>query len=301
MAAIAYVTDEKMLEYHRYKGSDSIVFWRLSSKNFTGFKYGDLLFFLSKGAETKRSNEKGIVGYGCFTSRSNLSIDGMWRKYGTKTGYNTKNELYDAISKSCKSETLPSKINCLVLEKVMFFQSPVYLSQLGYEISNKLESFTYLDKNEGRQTLKILQAAQEVGIDLWSASQNENDDDSFHKQIVHYQIATMLENSQIVVSEKVSNRVYKMYSDENTEWINSGHYSFIKQANKNDLYYIYQPTKDAKESYYSLVGRLLTLKSSIEKEIEEKINLTVISTTTLNEIQRDILTNNNIHVEYVLD
>ena len=40
MAAIAYVTDEKMIEYHRFKGNDTIVFWRLSEKILVILKQG---------------------------------------------------------------------------------------------------------------------------------------------------------------------------------------------------------------------------------------------------------------------
>ena len=46
MGSIAYVTDEKMLAYHRLCRNQSILFWRLSNKKFTDFHKGDLLFFL---------------------------------------------------------------------------------------------------------------------------------------------------------------------------------------------------------------------------------------------------------------
>ncbi|MGN1399504.1 MAG: hypothetical protein ACI4WG_05870, partial [Erysipelotrichaceae bacterium] len=97
MAAIAYVTDEKMIEYHRFKGNDSIVFWRLSDKNFSDFKPGDLLFFLAKDIETKQTKEKGLIGYGCFKNSQSMSIDHLYKKYKDLTGYQTKNELVEAI------------------------------------------------------------------------------------------------------------------------------------------------------------------------------------------------------------
>ena len=53
MAAIAYVSDDKMLDFHRINGSQEIVFWRLSTKKFSSFQPGDLLFFLSKSYEHK--------------------------------------------------------------------------------------------------------------------------------------------------------------------------------------------------------------------------------------------------------
>ena len=160
MAAIAYVTDEKMIEYHRVNGSNSIVFWRLSTKKFSDFNIGDLLFFLSKDTTTKTRKEKGLVGYGRFVGSSSMAISTMWRKHRTKTGYISKKELYGAIEKSKKTKKMPEKINCLVLDRVVFFRNPIYLSDLGYKIPKNLESFTYLDKHEGQQTLRILEEAQ---------------------------------------------------------------------------------------------------------------------------------------------
>ncbi|HQB32151.1 MAG TPA: hypothetical protein PLI19_02350 [Erysipelotrichaceae bacterium] len=151
MAAIAYVTDEKMIEYHRVNGSNSIVFWRLSTKKFSGFNIGDLLFFLSKDNTTKTRKEKGLVGYGRFMGSSSMSITTMWRKHKSKTGYISKKELYDAIEKSKKTENMPEKIDCLVLDRVVFFRSPIYLSDLGYRISSNLESFTYWTSMKGNR------------------------------------------------------------------------------------------------------------------------------------------------------
>ena len=97
MASIAYVSDEKMLEYHRVNGSHEIVFWRLSTKKFSSFQQGDLLFFLSN---TGTSKEKGIVGYGCFVGEKQMSVDNLWKKHGTACGYNNKEELINAIIKT---------------------------------------------------------------------------------------------------------------------------------------------------------------------------------------------------------
>ena len=53
MASIAYITDKKMIEYHRLNGNHSINFWKPSNtKKISDFHNGDLLFFLAKGTET---------------------------------------------------------------------------------------------------------------------------------------------------------------------------------------------------------------------------------------------------------
>jgi len=298
MAAIAYVTDEKMLEYFRINGISSVVFWRLSSKNFSDFKPGDLLFFLSKDSGTKRRKEKGIVGYGCYTGRSSLSIDTIWKKYETKTGYSTKKELIEAIEKNCKTEELPKKIDCLSLEKVMFFQSPIYLSELGYSISNKLESFTYLDRNEGNQTLKILQEAKHIGLDPWSAMLGNGDEKIFGQQLVKYQISTVLE--EMGIENKVNNAedIYNEYADEDTEWLNQQRYAFISHEPFKHIFYIFDSNnQNLKDNYFKTIGYLSYLKQALSKMFKEKVDITLVSERELNTDQIKII--EKLGVEYI--
>ena len=70
MSSIAYVADEKMIEYHRLFGSRNINFWRLSSqKRFKDFKKGDLLFFYTRSEHSKK---KGFVGYAHYDSTERM-------------------------------------------------------------------------------------------------------------------------------------------------------------------------------------------------------------------------------------
>ncbi|MGI6607741.1 MAG: hypothetical protein ACOX1F_02000 [Erysipelotrichaceae bacterium] len=302
MAAIAYVTDEKMIEYHRVNGSNSIVFWRLSTKNFSGFNIGDLLFFLSKDITTKTRKEKGLVGYGRFTGSSSMSVSSMWRKYKTKTGYVSRKELYEAIEKSKKTEKIPEKINCLVLDRVVFFRSPIYLSDLGYKISNNLESFTYLDKHEGQQTLKILEEARKIGLDLWSSMQGTADEISFSQQLIQYKIATIIETLAIEneTTKKYFKKVEKKYSIDNHLCINNRHIGFINFGKVNILYYIFQSNiRDFKDSYYKTIGQLVCLSSNIEQTIKEIIKIIVVSNREFTDSQIEML--NRINIGYVYE
>ena len=57
MSSIAYVTDEKMIEYHRLCGNRRINFWRLTShKEFTNFHPGELLFFYTRPNNSRKNN-----------------------------------------------------------------------------------------------------------------------------------------------------------------------------------------------------------------------------------------------------
>ncbi|MCR5066620.1 MAG: hypothetical protein K6A14_00990 [Erysipelotrichaceae bacterium] len=302
MAAIAYVSDEKMLEYHRFNGSHTIVFWRLSTKKFADFKPGDLLFFLAKD-ENNRRREKGLTGYGCFVSETSLSVDTMWKNYGRQTGYNTRWELKEAIEKSNKSDEFPKKIGCLILEKVVFFQSPVYLSALGYELSNKLESFTYLDRDEGEQTLKILNAVREIGLDSWSAMENETmNDELFQQQLVRHQISTILQSSDSErdISPKKAEHIFSVFEEKNPMWINSRRNCFLIRDRINRLYFLYDSTaKTEKENYYKLLGEMIFLKESFRQSFDEEIQIIVLSFADLNERQIKCLNDNQVEYQRV--
>jgi len=171
MSSIAYITDKNMIEFHRIHGNSVMNFWRpTSSKRFTDFFEGDLLFFLAKGTEHGINREKGIIGYGRYTEANMFSFRQMWNRFGTLNGYATANEFKEAILRVSKTKTLSPSFHCLTLCDVVFFQSPVYLSEIGISISASLESYIYLDRDDPRATAKILSQANEVGIDVWTAT-----------------------------------------------------------------------------------------------------------------------------------
>lgn len=170
MSAIAYITDSKMLELHRLNNHQTMNFWRVSSNiNFSEFGRDDLVFFLSKDKVHRKHNEKGVVGFGRLNKAEVGSIRKMWEKYGDLNGYNSLEEFKEAIRRVSKDHSLPRKISSFYLENVVFFQ-PVYLSECGMKISDKVESYIYL-KNE-ETVLKLLELA-ERSADLWS-SLNDN-------------------------------------------------------------------------------------------------------------------------------
>ena len=62
MAAIAYITDSKMLDHHRLNADTTMNFWRLSpTLSFSNFKVGDLIFFLSKDKIHMRSEKRVLI------------------------------------------------------------------------------------------------------------------------------------------------------------------------------------------------------------------------------------------------
>lgn len=190
MAAIAYITDKNMIDFHRLNGNHTINFWKPStSKKISNLKQGDLLFFLAKGTERGKQKEKGLMGYGKFQKSYTMSFQAMWSKYEIQNGYATRDGLEEAICKVTKNHRLPNMLNCLQLEEVVFFQYPIYLSEIGMQISNKLESYLYIDKEDLYNTDKILKIANQFGVDVWSKVFEQEHTHNFKKdaqiQIIH--------------------------------------------------------------------------------------------------------------------
>lgn len=169
MSAIAYITDSKLLQHHRLNANKTMNFWRVSSTlSFSDFKEDDLLFFLSKDKEHMRLGEKGIVGYGKLVTTSCSSPKLMWDRYSIENGYNSYDEFKDALRRVTKDGNLPTKMTSLYLNDVVFFQSPIYLSECGIEISKNVESYIYINPEE--TVIKLLDYAKDA-IDIWSSSE----------------------------------------------------------------------------------------------------------------------------------
>ena len=170
MSSIAYVTDQEMIEYHRLCGNRNMNFWRLSSRSaFKDFHKGDLLFFFARGL---RGKKKGLVGYAHFDSTRRMSLNQMWKRYGTLNGYDSKHNLEAAILDAARDGQIPPEMNCLYLTDAVFFVDPVYPNEVGLKINEKLESYTYLDRDDPRITVRILRKAEEKGIDVWASAQS---------------------------------------------------------------------------------------------------------------------------------
>lgn len=236
MSSIAYVTDRQMIEFHRLNGNAGINFWRPSiGKRFTDFHSGDLLFFLAKGTELKHSKEKGIIGYGRFTESEQLSFRQMWGRYSTLNGYATELGLKDAILRVAKSKNLPPRLSCLHLKDVVFFQAPVYLSELGLKISNNIESFTYLDKDDPEVTTRILLKANEIGVDAWTSAVSPTNptatvfDDDLARHLIQlkrHRIPSLGSEREQAKSSKYLAHYLKEHPD--FQWLDSSHQELFK-------------------------------------------------------------------------
>ena len=100
----------------------------------------------------------------------------------------------------------------------------MYLADLGINIPKNLESFTYLDAHEGHVTLELLQKVKEIGLDYWSAAMSGKivDLDSFNREVLKYQIATVYESMNVTTIQKslvFRKHCFNMYKNENPVWV----------------------------------------------------------------------------------
>ncbi|HQB32150.1 MAG TPA: hypothetical protein PLI19_02345 [Erysipelotrichaceae bacterium] len=159
-----------------------------------------------------------------------------------------------------------------------------------------------MDKHEGKQTLRILEEAQKIGLDLWSSIQGAADETSFNQQLMQYKIATIVESLGIdeEITSKYYKKVAKKHSIENHLWINNRHIGFINFGKPNTLYYLFQSNlRDSKNNYYKMIGQLVCLMQSIEHTTDEKIKIIVVSNREFSRLQIEML--NRIGVTYLYE
>ena len=249
MSAIAYITDSKMLELHRLNAHKTMNFWRLSNNiNFSDFRVGDLVFYLSKDKEHMNQKEKGIVGYGVLDSIHLNSVNYMWKNYGIENGYNSLNEFKEAIIKVSKDKKIPKKISSFYLTDVIFFQAPIYLSEFDISISNKTESYIYIKPEEA--VIKLLDYAKEY-VDIWSS--HENSSETIEKEQLEYSLN--LAHKKIKDIEFTNNKIKKIYKQ----------LLAIQQQNPN-----YHFVQDSKTELYSIDKNNIKIMFYIDKDVNKK-------------------------------
>ncbi|MBR4484608.1 MAG: hypothetical protein IKO97_05315 [Erysipelotrichaceae bacterium] len=271
MSAIAYITDSKMLELHRLNNHKAINFWRPSANTaFSDFSQGDLLFFLSKDKEHRKKNEKGVVGFGRLKDISSASPAKMWKSYGIYNGYSNYEEFKEAIIRVSKDKQLPKKISAFYLENVTFFQ-PVYLSECGMKVSEKLESYIYLKDSAVVNSLLDLAGSYN---DLWSdLGDNKSSIEEEKRRYALFTVHDMIKD--IASDEKLykrSQRIMKKFAEVNKE------YSFIN-GSLNELYRLDGDKllivfyNDKQTDYKSLIGQAVLYRYYLDKYDDLKLKL----------------------------
>ena len=305
MASIAYITDKNMIEYHRVNGNHTINFWKPSTtRKIQDFHVGDFLFFLAKGTEKGIRREKGIIGYGKLQKSYTLSFSQMWNRYEYQNGYASKELLEEAICKVTKNHKIPDYLNCLILEDLVFFQAPVYLSEIGVEISNSIESYTYIDRSDMMNTSKILEVAQSVGVDLWSSMFRQDDHNflldakiSFINNICEKNICDIYSTHDIRNLYKFSTSV--MNHDEHYQFLSNSKIEFMHI--QDDKIIVYLPcivnSNEFIKKFQCLLGHYMVYQAYLStSDYQSDITLCLLFNQPLQEEYQAML--KQLHIEY---
>lgn len=251
MASIAYITDSKMIDLHRLNNHKTMNFWRLSTNiNFSNFSYGDLVFFLSKDKDHMNLKEKGIVGFGRLEKIQVDTVKKIWEKYKDLNGYNSLEEFKEAIIKASKTKELPEEISSLYLENVTFFQ-PIYLSEVGMNISNNIESYIYLEEEH---TSKLLNLAKE-SVDLWTISEDLNEKINYELDLINlYKVHNEIKDIEVSENElkKIEKKFDSIISSSKYKYMNNSKTELFK-VNNNVVTILMYHDKDSNDK--SLIGQ----------------------------------------------
>lgn len=254
MSSIAYISDEKMLEFHRLNGHQSINFWRLSKKKFDRFFYGDLVFFLDKRQQHPYTKEKALVGYGRLVLIQTMSVKRMWETYTTQNGYPDYESFQEAIRDASPRQNIPAQIQAMYLENVMFFRKPIFLSELEFSLKRNLESFTYLVQDSEDLSVPILKMAEKEGVDAWFEAMNEPIQASqFHDDIQEQRIRKILADIDVSWNQ-LQLSIARKYK----------HVQGVAYAMREGYLDIYIPISYYKKQRYLLYGIVYKIKNELK-------------------------------------
>jgi hypothetical protein len=306
MASIAYIADKKMIEFHRLNGNHTMNFWRLSSqRKFSRFFNGDYLFFLAKGTEKPDTREKGIVGYGKLEYTKTMTLTQMWKEYDQLNGFSTKNEFKEAVQKIAKTKTIPKSMQSLYLKEIIFFEYPIYLSEIGITISNSLESYTYLDRYGVSATVKLLKEAEKVGIDSWQVALDEDINQGIFELDLKSHIISDYVNHAFY-QQKAPNKILKNFlelkKNENFEYIKGSKNAVLNQQDE-ELYIGFETTERKKEeNFFAMLGRVYSIQRNISMTKDVDINnyrITIVTEYRLDHDQLSLLKTLKVSVIFI--
>ncbi|MCI5773831.1 MAG: hypothetical protein MR210_04640 [Erysipelotrichaceae bacterium] len=261
MASILHVCDADMIEFHRINGNKTINFWRPSPSNrFSNFHLGDYLFFYVRLANSK---EKAIVGYGHLAKITSMSFNNMWNTYKEENGYASKKAFKEAIQRLNKDNIIPTKLTGLYLTEVAFFQSPLFLSEIGINISKRLESYCYLDKEDEQATSKVLRYAEEVGQDLWTSMFDDRGGASFKQDENIYLLKQTIIAQALVLSRKQEKKAWHLLQDRGINVVNN--IKYIGYHYENDNLTLYIAIINEQNMPELMLGHALMLKAKLSK------------------------------------
>lgn len=257
MSSIAYLTDERMLEYHRSSGNRNVNFWRIGVRNFDKFEAGDLLFFVDKRSIHPFTKEKGIIGFGVYREIRTLSVERTWKDYEQLTGYRNKHSFIETVLKM-NEDILPERIQSIYLEQVFFFKTPIYIGEFSKPLNRNLESFVYLEDEE---EYKLLEKGRNYGIDSWFELMNDPSQMQQEYQTIQNNLLVRqaLRNIHVFWTQEQERMIYSIKADKVSR--------FAYQSIADTSYIIYIPISSMRNQYYEALGMVRELQTLLNYKL----------------------------------
>lgn len=177
------ITDNKWGKFINDNNISSANFW-CKKHSFKAIQEGDIFFFLKKNnaEEKKEKLERKLIGYGIFKKFEVLSIENAWNKYGIGNGCSSIKLFSEKINAMYKLKGDEVTIGSIILNDIVMFEEPIYLSKIGIEFANEIVSGKTITIEE----VNIILNSIDVEIDYVEDEENiELDEGENIKRIIN--------------------------------------------------------------------------------------------------------------------
>ncbi len=287
MSSVAYILDDKILEFHRYQGNRCINFWRLSLQGFERFDVGDFMFFVDKRKNHPVTQEKGIIGFGRATAIRAMSPQFLWNTYETENGFPSKEQFYEALVNAASIHKIPNQIQSIYLEDVTYFKDAVYLSEISSDLVQKLDNGIYLEDKGIDLSLRVIEKGIEIGLDPWVELTNPSE-----KPLI-----TIIDEAK--VGEVLNSiKIQWTQTQEKTIKAYDGSYRagmFVYKVEENRLK-VCAPISNFKAQYIEMLG----IRAYIAARIDYlNLQFVIVSRSTVGKDSEEIIDLTNLELEYI--
>lgn len=168
------ITDNNWAKFINDNSINTVNFW-CKKHSFKAIEQGDIFFFLKKNnsEEKKEKSERKLVGYGIFEKFEVLNIDDAWNKYGTGNGCSSIELFSEKINTMFNLKGDEVKIGSIILNEIVMFDEPIYLSKVGIEFANAIVSGKTITIEEVNSILNSI----DIEIDYLEEDENINLED----------------------------------------------------------------------------------------------------------------------------
>lgn len=124
-------------------------FWRKDTKSINNIHKNDRIYFLRK--KTKQYPKIAIIGIGIFGRYMTSTLNDAWLTFGKNNGCNSLNDLVSQFN-----STPLQTIGCLILNDIIFFENPIYLSDVNIPFPSKIQSRKTISPSEENDILNLI-------------------------------------------------------------------------------------------------------------------------------------------------